>query len=309
MDMQQLEYYIECAIFHSMRKVAQLRYCSVSSVSRKISLLERELGVSLFQKSCSGLTLTEKGEAFLVWALQTREEYSKMRDRISPPDSKNPRSCRIACYFFDDTYRHISHLFDFLPSASEGLDYALHIVPLGDLVPQVMNRRFDAGVISKYALKHYPDEFDSIRFASARYKLTLGAGHPLFGRESISAEELLRAYGTDAFFLPGGLAGYRKQRLNGVADLKRLARDYMHEYMHNPGMRGAWLQTVTNIDGFNAEVTFGGKMAITVETISVVNNDYLSSIPFTDPEMADDIALFWRRDTKNIGLLHLVNNL
>lgn len=310
MDIQQLDYFIECAIFRSMRKVAQLRYCSASLVSRQIISLEQELNAKLFRRHTQGLEITKEGETFLIWALQAKERYDQLVENISPVPEDMSKVCRIVCCLFDDAYLQMTGLLDLLPAHSSGFSYRLSIAPLGKVVNQVINGRFQAGVIGKDAFQHFPDVFNTIHFGQNKYKVTIGKNHPLFTQQSVSTEQLIREYGhSDAYFLPGTLKKYHGKTFSRSAEILKLTKDYLYEYIYNTRTQGKWIQTASDIDHFDEEVTFGSKIAITGGTFATVNNENLNTIPFSDVELSEEIVLFWRKDTRNDALEHLLGNM
>ena len=56
MELRQLEHFVTTADFGSTRRAAETLYTSQSSVSKNISMLEEELGVTLFVRSNRGVS-------------------------------------------------------------------------------------------------------------------------------------------------------------------------------------------------------------------------------------------------------------
>ncbi len=63
--------------------VAKARDLAVSSVSRKIDLLEAELGSKLFRRTPRRVTLTDAGERFLPYARSMLTEFDDAKDALS----------------------------------------------------------------------------------------------------------------------------------------------------------------------------------------------------------------------------------
>ncbi len=68
MELRQLEYFLECAQRGSLTRAAEALYTTQPHVSQVIRALERELGVSLFRRTGSGIVLTEDGERIRFYA-------------------------------------------------------------------------------------------------------------------------------------------------------------------------------------------------------------------------------------------------
>lgn len=89
MNTQQLELAIEVAETGSISKAAAKLFLSQPNASSNIKALERELGFTIFQRTNTGIALTERGELFLdhariithhsefIHALKDRRPYSR----------------------------------------------------------------------------------------------------------------------------------------------------------------------------------------------------------------------------------------
>lgn len=68
MQLSHLKYFVETAKWSSMRKAAEHLYITQAALSAAIALLERELEVTLFERSPKGITLTLAGAEALILA-------------------------------------------------------------------------------------------------------------------------------------------------------------------------------------------------------------------------------------------------
>ncbi|MFT8988699.1 MAG: LysR family transcriptional regulator [Gluconobacter albidus] len=74
LDLRYLKYVVLAAECGSFRKTAHALNLSQSTISRRVELLERRLGISLFERSKSGIRLTRTGEHFLGAAKSGAEQ-------------------------------------------------------------------------------------------------------------------------------------------------------------------------------------------------------------------------------------------
>ena len=74
MKLQQLRYVIKVAETGSISHAAQRLFLAQPSLSKAISDLESEMGVRIFNRSRTGVTLTEEGTRFLAYARQVVEQ-------------------------------------------------------------------------------------------------------------------------------------------------------------------------------------------------------------------------------------------
>ena len=81
MTLNQLNYVITIAEQGSINKAAQQLYISQPSLTSAVQELERELGIVLFHRSGRGVTLTNDGGEFLLYAKQLYGQYEEILDK------------------------------------------------------------------------------------------------------------------------------------------------------------------------------------------------------------------------------------
>lgn len=103
MDFHELEAFISLADTLHFARTAAIIHLSPSALSRLLCRLEEELNVSLFERDTRRVSLTEEGEAFLVFAKDTIHQRDDLRLRINTRDEKLKGILRVyasvtACY-------------------------------------------------------------------------------------------------------------------------------------------------------------------------------------------------------------------
>ena len=68
MELNQIEAFVAVVQMKSFTRATHVLYLSQPAISRRIQLLEEELGVKLFERVHEGVTMTEAGQAFLPHA-------------------------------------------------------------------------------------------------------------------------------------------------------------------------------------------------------------------------------------------------
>ena len=79
MTLNQLGYFYQAAVLQHFNQAAEKMNISEPSLSRSISSLEDELGVTLFEKRGRNVILTKAGEIFLEHATQILDDRSEER--------------------------------------------------------------------------------------------------------------------------------------------------------------------------------------------------------------------------------------
>ena len=79
MRLEQLEYFVQTAKHHSMSLAASDLHVSPQNISKAISQLEQELGVTLFTRSKQGAALNVTGEKAFVIAQEILERIALLK--------------------------------------------------------------------------------------------------------------------------------------------------------------------------------------------------------------------------------------
>lgn len=81
MTLQQLHYVITVSEAGSMNKASELLYIAQPSLTSAIKELEKELGIIIFNRSGRGVTLTNDGAEFLMYARQLYGQYEVLTEK------------------------------------------------------------------------------------------------------------------------------------------------------------------------------------------------------------------------------------
>ena len=81
MTIQQLRYVISISETGSLNKAAEQLYVSQPSLTSSIKELEREMGITIFNRSGRGVSLTSDGVEFLSYARQVYQQYANMMEK------------------------------------------------------------------------------------------------------------------------------------------------------------------------------------------------------------------------------------
>lgn len=82
MNSRQLNYFLRIAELGSFTKAAAVLHIAQPALSRQIHQLEDDLGVRLFVRSDSGVSLTAAGDALRIRALPLLQHFANVRDEV-----------------------------------------------------------------------------------------------------------------------------------------------------------------------------------------------------------------------------------
>lgn len=109
MKLEQLEQVIQICQWNSFTTAAQYLFMTQQNLSRSIQALEKELGITIFQRSNKGVTLTADGELLYHFALSTVNAHQKMCSQFSTTQPVNMSLAERP------RFAYIGHMQTFIP--------------------------------------------------------------------------------------------------------------------------------------------------------------------------------------------------
>lgn len=194
MTLTQLNYLITIAETGSMNKAAQQLYVSQPSLTSAIRELEAELGITLLYRSGRGVTLTNDGAEFLLYARQIYGQYEKVLEKYGKGGSVKKK--------FGVSTQHYSFAVKaFVDMAKEfdmaQYEFAIRETRTGEVITDVSTLRSEIGILylcnfnrkaMTKLLRAASLEFHHL--IDCRAYVYLWKNHPLAGKKSICFEEL-----------------------------------------------------------------------------------------------------------------------
>lgn len=196
MNMQQLQYALEIEKCGSINKAAQNLYISQPALSRALHELENEIGITLFHRTKSGITLTHQGEEFLARARHLNEQFVSFQNQYYDKRKKHILNLSVASSRYAIVERAFTNFYN------QHEHYELQNLSISefnaeDVLYQVYDGRFTLGVILISS-----DEKAHWKHKAGLYNLTwetlsiqpsyiqVGMQHPLAQKQSVCIEEL-----------------------------------------------------------------------------------------------------------------------
>lgn len=106
MRIQQLEYLEAIVTAGSINEAAKHLFLTQPSLSNAVKDLEREMNIRIFQRSSSGISLTDEGREFMTYARQILDQVSLMNERY-----KDSQTRRQALSVSAQHYAFVVHAF------------------------------------------------------------------------------------------------------------------------------------------------------------------------------------------------------
>lgn len=194
MTLTQLQYAIVVAGETSLNEAAKKLFISQPSLSNAIHTLEEEIGIEIFRRSKSGITLTPEGTEFIGYARQVVEQYNLLDARyISKKEEKKKFSVSMQHYTFAvqafiQTVRRFG---------MDAYEFEIYEEQTHRVMENVKNRKSELGVLyvnafnEKVLRKLFSEyELDFHPLFDCGLYVYMWKNHALAGRREVTMEEL-----------------------------------------------------------------------------------------------------------------------
>jgi DNA-binding transcriptional LysR family regulator len=185
MEMKVVNYFLTVAEFGSYSAAADHLYISQSSLSKQIMALEKELGVTLFDRSKRSIALTEAGKTFRKHAYQINEEYTVMLTNLK--EYKRAHSLSIVAIPVIAQYGITSYIAQF-QSTYPNIQLVMEEREASTILPALSAHQFDLAFIRNNYLD--TKQYELLEVNSDKFVVALSTKHPLAARTLISLPEL-----------------------------------------------------------------------------------------------------------------------
>ena len=202
MNITQLRYVLETAASSSMREASTKLYVSQPALSAGIRDLEDEIGITIFERSNKGISLTDGGREFLTYAKAAVGQYEILEDRYLSRDSEKER--------FSVSTQHYNFAIKAFVEVIRKTDpqkyvFSIHETKTKEVLDDVGSLKSEVGVVSfagsgesviKKLFRDYKLEFTPLMRKDTY--VYLWNDHEFATRDEISIEEM-RDYPCVAF--------------------------------------------------------------------------------------------------------------
>ncbi|MCR5482102.1 MAG: LysR family transcriptional regulator [Clostridia bacterium] len=194
MNIAQIRYVLEVAGSSSIREAASKLFISQPALSSSIRELEEELGILLFDRTNKGISLTEAGKEFVMYAKKVSGQYAILEDRYLSGDPDKER--------FSVSTQHYNFAITAFTRVIKRNNpakfiFSIHETKTKEVLEDVRTLKSEVGVISfsdanealiRKLIKEYGLEFVPLMIRETY--AYVWSNHEFAGRKEISLEEL-----------------------------------------------------------------------------------------------------------------------
>ncbi|WP_421378115.1 LysR family transcriptional regulator [Bacillus salacetis] len=257
MNLDQLRYILEVSKERSLTKAANNLHVSTPAVSKAITLLEKELGITIFNRTRQGVTPTMDGKKLIKSGLEILQKTEKLYEEFRP--DKKVKSLKIGCgpaltYVMYDA---------FLLFSSENPDIDVEIVEMekDDILEALKNNQIDVGFSQYYTEElHRPEIMDCIKYEflfNANICVCVSKHSDLYHKEFLTVDDIKN----ERFVL------YKSERMKEmveqyVSNIKALFTSNNIDVLRAAVTRGCAILFVHNLTFINHPDVLNGNLAI-----------------------------------------------
>lgn len=195
MTLQQLKYIIQIVKYGSITMAAQKLYITQPSLSKAVSELEQEMGITIFLRSNRGVILSEEGTKFLSYARQVVEQAELLEQTY-----KHTKPIKRVFAVSSQHYAFSVNAFVALVKeyGQEKYEFSLRELRTNDIIEDVYTQRSELGILflSNFnnevilrILKNKDLQF--VKEFTAKPHVFVSRKNPLAVRKSVTRKDLL----------------------------------------------------------------------------------------------------------------------
>lgn len=189
MNLNQLHYFVTLAHLEHYTRAAELLSITQPSLSHAISMLEQELGTSLFEKRGRNVVLTKYGQVFLEYA---EESLNVLDSGIKKTRSLTSEKSGIIdlAYIYTLGSVFVPQLIGSFMRQHEGwnVDFQFTVGKLADVIQGLKEEKFDIAFCSS---KEKEPGIEFVPVSKEKLVVVVPKDHALAGRGKIDLEETL----------------------------------------------------------------------------------------------------------------------
>ncbi len=187
MDYSLLKYlaFVKTVERGSFTRAAQELDYAQSSVSKMVADLESEWGMTLLERSKSGVRPTSAGEQVLPFLRKVLNDHQELEGQILRMNGVEAGIVRIGT-FASVAINWLPNIFAALQADFPGIEYEMLLGDYDEVEQWIREGRVDCGFLRLPTLP----QFDTLLLKQDEYKVVLPAGHYLAEKETVAIEDL-----------------------------------------------------------------------------------------------------------------------
>lgn len=194
MTLQQLHYAITISETGSLNKAAEILYVAQPSLTGSMQELEKELGIKIFHRSGRGVSLTNDGLEFIVYARQVYHQYEILMGKYGK-SGKRKKKFGVSTQHYSFAIKSFVEMVK--QFNTEEYEFAVRETKTKDIIDDVITSKSEIGILylsdfNRKAIEKLlrTNNLEFHKLIDCNAFVYLWKGHPLANNKSIRFEEL-----------------------------------------------------------------------------------------------------------------------
>lgn len=196
MNMQLIQYALEIDRCGSINKAAKNLYISQPALSRSIRDLEKEIGITIFSRTTTGITTTHQGHEFLMRAEKLNEQYISLQNQYYDKRNSNVLTLSIVSIRYAVIERAFTNFYN-RHSDLEFQNLCITEANIEEVISYIYDGLYSIGfiLVSSDCTNHWKRKTEqyNIKWHSLSTQnsyLQIGHHHPLASKKEIYLNDL-----------------------------------------------------------------------------------------------------------------------
>lgn len=189
MDYQKIKYFLTAAESKSFSEAARKCFISPQALTKQITLLEEELGVTLFIRSSKNITLTEIGEFAKERLFHVNKTFDMAITDIQKKAQAGEDHVRIGVFSALAKAPMVSELLTMIMATYPQYKLALTVEDLFDLRQKMLAGELDFCITNTHEEENWND-FSYLSMVESPAQVVVSLYHPWAVKDSITVEDM-----------------------------------------------------------------------------------------------------------------------
>ncbi len=194
MTLQQLKYIVAIAENGTLSDAAKELFVSQPSLTKSVKELEKEMGISIFDRTNKGVSVSKDGEVFLSYARQVLEQAALLEEKYKIKSGGKQEFCVSTQHYSFAVNAFVDLIKEY---GSENYDFSLRETQTFEIIDDVSKMKSEIGIlyynefnksVLKKIMKANDLTFTELFVASPH--IFISSANPLAKRKTVTMEEL-----------------------------------------------------------------------------------------------------------------------
>lgn len=194
MTLQQLKYVLTVAQEGTMSGAARKLFISQPSLTKAIKELEKEMNITIFDRTNKGVIISKEGEIFLGYARQVLEQASLLEEKYKQQPGGKQQFCVSTQHYSFAVNAFVDLIKEY---GNEQYDFSLRETQTYEIIDDVARMKSELGILylndfNKVALKKILKANHLVfqELFVAKPHIFISSAHPLAHKKTVTMEEL-----------------------------------------------------------------------------------------------------------------------